>query len=106
MAEELSALLHEDRRFPPPPDFAASAVAGEGIYEEAAADPIGWWESQARRLDWAEPWTRALEWEPPFAKWFVGGRLNVAVNCVDRHVEAGLGDRVAFHWEGEKKNVG
>ena len=59
------------------------------------------WEAQARRLTWAEPWSQVLEWDVPFAKWFVGGKLNVSVNCVDRHVEAGLGDRVAFHWEGE-----
>lgn len=72
MAEELSALLHEHRRYPPAPEFAASATAQPGIHEEAAADPTEWWESQARRLDWAEPWTRALEWDPPFAKWFVG----------------------------------
>ncbi|HET6963816.1 MAG TPA: acetate--CoA ligase [Acidimicrobiales bacterium] len=101
VSQELSALLRENRRFDPPPGFAADAVARPGIYEEAAADPVAWWEEQARRLTWAEPWTKALEWNLPFAKWFIGGRLNVAYNCVDRHVEAGLGERVAFHWEGE-----
>src|SRR5579875_1440609 len=100
-SDALSALLHENRRSSPPPDFAADANATPGIYAEAAADPVGFWEEQARRLTWAEPWTQALEWDLPFAKWFVGGKLNVAYNCVDRHVEAGLGERVAFHWEGE-----
>jgi acetyl-CoA synthetase len=99
--ETLSALHHELRRFPPPPDLAASANAQPGIYQGAAADPLAFWAEQARRLTWAEPWNQVLEWDLPFASWFVGGRLNVSVNCVDRHVEAGLGERVAFHWEGE-----
>jgi len=99
--EALSALLHEERRFPPPPGFAASANAQPAIYEEAKQDPIAFWERQARRLTWAEPWAAPLEWELPFAKWFAGGKLNVAVNCADRHVAAGRGDRVAFYWEGE-----
>ena len=99
--ETLSALHHELRRFPPPPDLAASANAQPGIYQEAAADPLAFWAEQARRLTWAEPWHQVLEWDLPFASWFVGGRLNVSVNCVDRHVEAGQGERVAFHWEGE-----
>jgi len=100
-SSELSALLREERRFPPPPDFAARANAQPGIYADAAADPVAFWEAQARALTWAEPWTEALRWDRPFAQWFVGGRLNVSYNCVDRHVEAGLGERVAFHWEGE-----
>ena len=101
-SDALSALLHEERRFPPPQSFADAANARPGIYEEANADPVAWWEEQARSLTWAEPWTQALDWsEAPFSKWFVGGKLNVAVNCVDRHVDAGLGGRVAFHWEGE-----
>jgi acetyl-CoA synthetase len=99
--EGLSALLHETRTFAPPEDLAKSANAQPGIYAEADADPLAFWEDQARRLTWAEPWSEVLEWNVPFAKWFVGGKLNVAVNCVDRHVEAGLGERVAFHWEGE-----
>jgi acetyl-CoA synthetase len=97
----LSALLHETRRFDPPPEFAAQANVHEDVYEKAAQDPVAFWEDQARALTWAETWRVPLEWKPPFAKWFVGGKLNVAVNCVDRHVEAGRGDRVAFHWEGE-----
>src|SRR5580704_13808677 len=100
--ESLSALLHETRTFPPPEALAKRANAQPEIYDQAAADPLAFWASQAERLTWATPWTDVLDWSnAPFAKWFVGGRLNVAVNCVDRHVEAGLGDRVAFHWEGE-----
>jgi acetyl-CoA synthetase len=97
----LSALLHENRKFPPPPDLAAAANAQPGIYEDAAADPLGFWADQARNLSWSEPFGEVLEWELPFAKWFLGGKLNVSYNCVDRHVEAGRGDKVAFHWEGE-----
>ena len=70
-------------------------------YERAKADRLAFWEEQARRLDWATPWHTVLDWQAPFAKWFVGGQLNAAYNCVDRHVEAGRGDKVAFHWEGE-----
>ncbi|MBB3676862.1 acetate--CoA ligase [Modestobacter versicolor] len=88
--------------FPPPPEFAAAANVGPDVYERAAADRVGFWEDAARRLDWAQPWETALDWtDPPFAKWFVGGKLNVAVNCVDRHVDAGHGAQVAYHWIGE-----
>ncbi|HEY8452457.1 MAG: acetate--CoA ligase [Micromonosporaceae bacterium] len=98
----LANLLTETRRFPPSEQFAAQANVTSAAYEEAAADRLGFWERQARRLDWAQPWHQVLDWSnPPFAKWFVGGRLNVAYNCLDRHVAAGLGERVAFHWEGE-----
>ena len=99
--EALEALLHEDRRFDPPAEFAARANAQPGIYAEANADPVAWWEQQAERLQWDKHWDAALEWDLPFAKWFVGGRLNAAVNCVDRHVADGNGGRVAFHWIGE-----
>jgi acetyl-CoA synthetase len=99
--EALSALLHETRRFAPSDEMSAQATAQPEIYVRAARDRIGFWEDEARRLQWGTPWTAPLEWEAPFARWFVGGQLNVAVNCVDRHVDAGLGDRVAFHWEGE-----
>ena len=99
--QDLSALLHEHRRFDPPADFASQANAKHDIYDRASADPIGFWEEQAGLLDWETRWRTPLEWDLPYAKWFVGGRLNVAVNCLDRHVDAGLGDRVAFHWEGE-----
>jgi acetyl-CoA synthetase len=97
----LSALLQETRRFPPPAGFVAKAVAGPDVYDTAKADPVAWWAEQAQRLQWEQPWSQVLDWEVPFARWFVGGRLNASVNCVDRHVAAGLGDRVAFHWVGE-----
>jgi acetyl-CoA synthetase len=102
MNEALSNLLHETRTFPAPVDFAANANATAQTYESAAADRVAYWEQEARRLNWDTPWTQALDWsQAPFAQWFVGGRLNVAVNCVDRHVDAGHGDRVALHFEGE-----
>ena len=92
----------EPSSYPPPPEFAAHANAGEALYREAADDRLAFWGRQADRLSWATPFTDVLDWsEAPFAKWFVGGRLNVSYNCVDRHVEAGLGDRVAIQWEGE-----
>jgi acetyl-CoA synthetase len=95
-------LLHESRRFPPSPEFAADAVATPVLYEEAARDRLGFWAEQARRLHWHEPFTETLDWSSrPVARWFGDGKLNVAYNCLDRHVEAGLGDRVALHWEGE-----
>ncbi len=102
----LDALLHENRRFEPPAELARAANAQPEIYAEANADRIGFWERQAQWLRWDEPWSTALEWEPPFAKWFVGGRLNACVNAVDRHVEAGFGDKVAFHWvaDGERES--
>ncbi|HEX2848950.1 MAG TPA: acetate--CoA ligase [Acidimicrobiales bacterium] len=104
MAEpSIEALYLEDRTFPPPPSFANSAnTNGQALFEKAGADWVGFWEEQARDLvTWSQPWRTALEWNLPFAKWFAGGQLNVAYNCLDRHVEAGRGDRVAFHWEGE-----
>src|SRR5262245_21887144 len=100
--ETLSNLLHEERRFAPPADLAAHANVTEEAYARAAADPEAFWAEQAERLDWAEKWDRVLDWDnAPFAKWFVGGRLNASYNCVDRHVEAGRGDKVALHWVGE-----
>ncbi|MFN8075308.1 MAG: acetate--CoA ligase [Kineosporiaceae bacterium] len=101
-SETLSNLLHEERRFPPSPEFSAAAVAQPQLYDDAAADRLAFWDARARELTWAHEWTQTLDWsQAPFAKWFVGGRLNVAYNCVDRHVEAGNGDRVALHWIGE-----
>jgi acetyl-CoA synthetase len=100
-SEALSNLLHEDRTFPPSDDFAADAVATGDLYDEAAKDRLAFWEKQAERLDWSRKWGEVLDWQPPFAKWYVGGELNVTHNCVDRHVAAGNGDRVALHWEGE-----
>jgi acetyl-CoA synthetase len=97
----LSNLSTESRNFPPSAEFAAQANASEDWYSRADTDREGFWAAQAERLTWAQKWDKVLEWEAPFAKWFVGGKLNVAVNCVDRHVGAGHGDQVAFHWEGE-----
>ena len=98
----IESLLAEDRTFPPPAAFAAQAnVQDPAIYERAAADLEGFWAEEAATLDWFKPWDRVLDWEPPFAKWFEGGQLNVSVNCLDRHVAAGKGERVAFYWEGE-----
>ncbi len=88
--------------YPPSAEFAAQANATAALYDEAEADRLAFWAKQAQRLSWATPFDEVLDWsEAPFAKWFVGGKLNVAYNCVDRHVEAGNGDRVAIHWEGE-----
>jgi len=102
MSETLENLLQENRQFPPPDALAANANVTAAAYDEAAADRLGFWEAQARRLSWATPWESVLDWSnPPFAKWFVGGKLNVAYNCLDRHVEEGRGSKVAIHWEGE-----
>jgi acetyl-CoA synthetase len=97
---ELSALASESRRFEPPADLAASANVTASAYEQAA-DRLGWWEAQAGRLQWDRGWDQVLDWQPPFARWFVGGELNATVSCLDRHVDAGRGDRVAYHWVGE-----
>ncbi|ABL79890.1 MULTISPECIES: acetate--CoA ligase [unclassified Nocardioides] len=100
--ETLSNLLKEERRFEPPAEIAAKANLQADAYDRAAADPQAFWAEQAERLDWDQRWDRVLDWDdPPFAKWFVGGRLNAAYNCVDRHVAAGRGDKVALHWVGE-----
>ncbi|TCN48953.1 acetyl-CoA synthetase [Rhodococcus sp. SMB37] len=93
---------HDQQAFPPSAEFAATANAGPELQAAADADRLAFWDTQAQRLDWATPWTQVLDWsDAPVAKWFVGGSLNVAYNCVDRHVEAGNGDRVAIHFEGE-----
>ena len=102
-AHAIDALGWENRRFPPSEAFKQQAlVTGTFLYDEAATDDEGFWARQAAELlDWDTEWHTICEWNPPFAKWFVGGRLNVSHNCVDRHVIAGRGDRVALHWEGE-----
>jgi acetyl-CoA synthetase len=100
--QALSNLMHEQRHFEPPEELARNANVTAEVYEEADRDPVAFWGKQAERLTWAEPFTDVLDWSnPPFAKWYVGGRLNAAYNCVDRHVENGLGDKVAYHWVGE-----
>ena len=98
----LSNLSTEQRHFDPPAELAEHANLTAEAYERAAADRLGFWAEQAERLDWGQRWNEVLDWSnPPFAKWFVGGTLNASVNCLDRHVAAGRGDRVAFHWVGE-----
>jgi len=101
MESTLSNLLHERRHFDPPAGFTASANVTAQAYQQAEQDRLGFWEEQARRLSWDTPWHTPLEWQPPLASWFIGGTLNVAYNCVDRHVEAGYGEQVAIYWEGE-----
>jgi len=95
--------LHEDRTFAPPAGFAdAALVSDSSLHDEAAGDRLAFWARQAAALvDWSTPWESVLDWQIPDARWFVGGSLNVSENCLDRHVRAGLGDRVAYHWEGE-----
>jgi acetyl-CoA synthetase len=103
-AATIENLLREERTFAPPPAFTAAATAGDAqIYEDAASDEgfEAFWTSEAARLDWMEPWHTFLNWNMPFAEFFVGGKLNVSVNCLDRHVANGLGNKVAYFWEGE-----
>jgi acetyl-CoA synthetase len=103
MADTIESLLVEGRTFPPSAAFVAGAlVRDRAVFDEAEADPEAFWARQADELvTWFAPWHTVCEWDPPFAKWFVGGSLNVSYNCLDRHVEAGAGDKVAYHWEGE-----
>ena len=99
---EIDNLLHEDRHFAPTPEFAAQAIAQPSLYQDAKADRLGFWANQARNLEWSKPFNQVLDWSnPPFAKWFADGELNVSYNCLDRHVAAGNGDRVAIFFEGE-----
>jgi acetyl-CoA synthetase len=100
-SENLSNLLHEERRFPPSAQFTAQANLGASAYADADADRLAFWDAQAGDLEWSTRWTQTLDWQPPYAKWFVGGQLNASVNCVDRHVAAGHGDQVALNFEGE-----
>src|SRR6184192_6806 len=100
--DEISALLHEDRRFPPSEAWRREAIANDpGVYARAAADPQAFWAGFARELEWITPWSRVLEWNAPYAKWFVGGKLNASVNCLDRHIRGPLRNKAAFIWEGE-----
>ncbi len=103
LAERLEELLQVET-FPPPEDFARDALLNDpAIYEEAAADPLAWWEKQARELHWFSDWETTLDdSNPPFYKWFCGGAINASYNCLDRHISNGLGDRVALHWRGEE----
>ncbi|HEX5950592.1 MAG TPA: acetate--CoA ligase [Actinomycetota bacterium] len=100
--QHISALLTEHRVFEPPPEFTANAIVKDrSVYEHADADYEGFWAEQAERLSWFKKWDTVMEWTPPTVKWFSGGLLNASYNCLDRHVEAGAGDKVAYHWEGE-----
>ena len=99
MSQAIDTLFLEERRYEPPADFAAQANAQPEIYERGFEE---FWETEGRELvTWFEPFSELYEWKPPYAKWYLGGKLNVSYNCVDRHVEAGRGDKVAYHWEGE-----
>ena len=100
----LEALSSESRRFDPPAEVAAKANVTAEAYAQAATDRLAFWTQQAGRLEWDTDWTTVLDWQPPYARWFVGGKLNVAVNCLDRHVTAGNGDRIALHWVGEPED--
>lgn len=98
----IESLLEEKRTFPTPSAFRQQAnVNDEGVYDQAARDPQAFWAEQAARLKWIAPWERVLDWDLPYAKWFIGGKLNASVSCLDRHVEAGGGDKAAFHFVGE-----
>jgi acetyl-CoA synthetase len=99
--ESIENLSTEDRKFPPTSDFAAHANAKADLYELAEKDRLAFWDMQAKNLKWDKPWSKTLQWDAPYAQWFVGGTLNASVNALDRHVEQGLGDRVAFYFEGE-----
>ena len=101
-AAPIVALLREKRKFPPSKAFAKRALVGKpGIYAEAARNPVRFWERRARELAWFKPWKKALEWKPPYAKWFIGGKLNVSYNCLDRHVTTARRTKAALIWEGE-----
>ena len=102
--EAFEAIHSEVRRFPPDPSFTAQANATAEMVARAQADPEAFWIEEARKLEWSTPFTQGLEWEPPFATWFADGTLNASVNCVDRHVAAGRGDKVAIHWVGEPED--
>src|SRR5512145_2535607 len=98
----IEALLKEKRKFPPPKAFVKDAVMNrKSIYAEAQRNSVKFWEARARELHWFKPWKKPLEWKPPYAKWFVGGKLNVAYNCLDRHVTGPRKTKAALIWEGE-----
>ena len=102
VSSTIDALLQENREFPPPPDFAREAVANDpDIYDRAAKDPEGFWAGMAKELHWFKPWEKVLQWDPPFAQWFVGGKLNVSYNCLDRHLDGPRRNKAALIWEGE-----
>ncbi|MBA3656503.1 MAG: acetate--CoA ligase [Gemmatimonadaceae bacterium] len=100
--QNIDVLLQENRKFPPSDEFRREAHVGdEKLYAAAAADPEGFWANMAEELEWIKPWDKVLEWNPPHVKWFLGGKLNVSSNCIDRHVEGGWRNKAAIIWEGE-----
>ena len=101
MTDQIDTLLQETRRFPPPAGFVRQANATEALYQAARQDRLKFWEVQARALEWSTPWSQVLEWKLPHAKWFVGGKLNVAANCLDRHIRTPRRNQAAIIWEGE-----
>ena len=102
MSNEIDALLTENRKFAPPPDFKAAArVSDDTLRQRAEKDPEAFWAEQAAELHWFRKWDKVLDWKPPHAKWFVGGKINVSVNCVDRHIGSWRRNKAAFIWEGE-----
>jgi acetyl-CoA synthetase len=101
IGDSIENLSQENRLFPPSPEFAGKANAKPDLYAHADKDRLAFWEEQARELTWDQPWDRVLEWNSPYAKWFIGGKINASVNALDRHVAAGRGERIAFHFEGE-----
>jgi acetyl-CoA synthetase len=99
---DIDVLLHEHRRFPPPDAFRRAAVVRDSeLTASASRDPERFWSDEASRLEWITPWRQVLDWTPPHAKWFIGGQLNVSANCLDRHIQSGLGNKAALIWEGE-----
>src|SRR5262245_59042050 len=99
---DIDVLLQEQRSFPPPDTFREQAiVSSDEIYRRAAADPEAYWAEQAQSLEWIRPWDKVLEWEPPHAKWFLGGQINISVNCLDRHIRDARRNKAALIWEGE-----
>src|SRR5829696_1227889 len=102
VSPEIEALLKEDRSFAPSAEFTSQALINDpAIYEKAANDPEGFWAGFAKELEWIAPWSKVLEWNPPDAKWFVGGKINISANCLDRHVRTARRNKAAFIWEGE-----
>src|ERR1043165_5748886 len=101
-ATPIEALLKEKRKFAPPREFAKRAVVGQAaVYKAAARNPVKYWEGWARQLHWYKPWKKTLEWKAPYAKWFIGGKLNVSDNCLDRHITTARRAKAALIWEGE-----
>ena len=104
--EVFSDLLDERREFPPAPDFAEKAIVHDlSLYEQADADPLAYWENEARRLHWFKPWEKVMDWKPPHAEWFTGGKINITYNCLDRHLSGPRANKAAIIWEGENGTV-